>query len=415
MRGIAAIVDAPDIVFYIEERAIGNLPYKGVVGFREYDDFSYNFNFEYSSPGERDLVRFLTHPLKVNADMLHTMIVTGSIDNPVVLEWEDAEREWAETETVVEVTFANFSPAIGDVDVYFVPPGTTPVLGNAVGTLANGERLPPTDFAEGVYEIIITPAGDPTNILYLSGAIVTGVRNQPLIAIFDADPTIPSPVAVSLITAQEFQSPLPDPRFASQVRLYHAGVGTENADVYFDDDFTSPVISNLGFKELSPYLDSANGVVKVTLTAVNNPGAILLEREIVVTAGTLRTLALLGEPANLLMNVIADQARPLSTFAVMRIAHWAINAEFLTVYLLEPGTEITDTTFPLTPGLRSEFDTGFLGIDPGMHELTVTEFGSLVPIAAPIILDLREFDVADVAIIDTVDPAILESVIFDFR
>lgn len=415
IRSIGAIVDAPEILFRIEERVLGQLTYKGVLGFREYDDFLYNFNFDLSFPGELETTRMLTHTLKVNADMEHTLIVTGSVDNPVVVEWEDSKREWADTETVVEPIFANFSPAVGNVDVYFAAPGTVPLLGNEIGTLSNGERLPPIDFEGGIYELILTPIGEPSNILYMSEIFDTGARNRPIFAIFDADPTIPGPVAVSLITAQEFATPIPDPRYPSQIRLYHGGLGTENVDVYFDDDFTNRIFSDIGFKELSPYADIANGVIDVTLTAVNNPGAIILEREVIATAGTLRTISLAGAPGNLLMTVLLDLARPLSTYPVMRIANWAINKARISIYLLEPGTEITDMTLVRFSNVPSLIDTGFVGIEAGMHEMTVTEFLSIVPIAPSVILDLDAFNIVDVAILDTVDPDVLEIEVFDFQ
>jgi hypothetical protein len=117
IRGIAAIVDAPDSLFMIEERRVGPTPYKGVAGFNIYDDLSYNFNFDFFLPGDIDRTRLTTQFIDVVADMEYTVVLTGSIDNPTTILWEDAQREWDDAETVFEPVFAHISPALGDVDV----------------------------------------------------------------------------------------------------------------------------------------------------------------------------------------------------------------------------------------------------------------------------------------------------------
>lgn len=413
IRGIAAIVDAPDVGFLIEERIIGEVAYKGVGGFDEYDDLSYNFNFDIFLPGEDDAIRLATQFIDVVRDTDYTLILTGSVDNPALVLWEDAEREWTGTETVFEAAFAHFSPQLGDVDLYFAAPDTPPVLGNEIGTLTNGERLPLQDFQQGNYEIILTVAGDPSSVLYTSANIDAVAVSSPLFVIFDSDPSITGPVAVSLINENGNATNIPDPSFPAQLRVYHANFSAGNVDVYFDDDFSSPVFSNIAFSELSNYLDLVNAATKLTMTAVGNPGAIVFENDIVVTIGAKRTITLVGDMATPFFNALNDQPRPLSTGPVLRISNLAINEDFINIYLLEPGTEITATTNATFFGLPSQVDTNYFSQVAGMYELTITSVTETTAIAPPLMLDLAVGDVVDIAILDTADPEAFELNIFD--
>lgn len=413
VRGIATIVDAPDVGFFIEERIIGNVAYKAVGGFEEYDDLTYNFNFDIFLPGEDDAVRLATQFIDVVRDMEYTLILTGSVDNPAIVMWEDAEREWTGTETVFEPAFAHFSPQLGDVDVYFAEPDTAPALGNEIGTLSNGGRLPVQDFPQGDYELILTAADDPSTVLYTSAVIDAVATSRPLFVIFDADPSIAGPVAVSLINENGTSTNIPDPSFPAQLRAYHANFSVGNVDIYFNEDFASPVYADVAFAELGNYVDLTEASTRLTVTAAGNPGAIIFENDIIVALGAKRTVMLVGDDATPFFNALNDEPRPLSTGPVLRISNLAINDDFINIYILEPGTEITETTNATFFGLPSQVDTNYFSQVAGMYEMTITSITDVTPIAPTLMLDLAVGDVIDIAILDTADPTAFELAIFD--
>ena len=63
----------------------------------------------------------------------------------------------------------------------------------------------------------------------------------------------------------------------------------------------------------------------------------------------------------------------------------------------------------------SHKDTGFSPAIDGMRELTVTGFFGKEPIAVPITLDLSAGTVVHIGIFDTVDPLVLEVVVYDVQ
>jgi len=414
IRGINAIVDAPEVFFIIEERLLDAISFKQATNLNEYDDLSYNFNFDLIRPGITNPDRIATEFIDVVADTEYTVILTGTLDNPSIIRWEDPDREWTEEETVWEGIFTHLSPLLAEVDIYFAAPGTVPILGGAIGSLVNGERMAIAEYEQGEYELILTPAGDPATILYISSTITTVARNRIVFAIFDPDPSHIGPIAVNLIAESGASINIADPNYSSQVRLLHGAFGIENVDGYFDMDFNNLVFPDLGFQQLSLNADIANGSTNLNLTAVGNPGAEILNNDVFTLAGTRRTLILSGSPGNVFLNSLLEVGRPVSTFPIIRVANFAVNYPAVDIYIDDPGIDINDT-LPRFLGLPTQLDTGFSPVIDGMRELTLTEFFAKEPIAVPLMLDLNAGSVYSIGIFDTVDPLVLEVVVYDVQ
>ena len=248
IRGINAIVTAPEIGFLIEERSLGNVSFKGSSGFSPFDDLTYNFNFDLLLPDDLRATRLATEFIDVLADHEYTVVLTGTIANPSSFFWEDPVREWADTETVFEVIFAHLAPSIGELDIYFATPGTVPVLGQSVGSLTSGNRLQGLDFEEAQYELILTPKDDPATILYQSVQVGAIAQTQVTIAVFQWDHSVHGKVHGNSITGGAAYSVLPHVNSPPQVRLMHAAFPTGNFDGYFDSDFSNLIYADIAFQ-----------------------------------------------------------------------------------------------------------------------------------------------------------------------
>ena len=413
IRGINAIVTSPDVSFLIEERNLGNVDFKDNSGFNSFDDLSYNFNFDLLLPGVLNATRLTTQFIDVLADHEYTVVLTGTIANPSSIVWEDPVREWSGTETVFEVFFAHLAPSIGELDVYFATTGTVPVLGQAVGSVSNGDRLPALEFEAAQYELILTPKDDPATIIYQSVPLAAAAQTQVVVAVFDPDPSVLGNVGVNFIAHSGGSSVLADVNFPPQVRTLHAAFDTGNFDGYFNSDFANIIYSDISFQELSPYAEVFDAVTLLTLTPVGNIGATIHEGDAVASAGTKRTVVLAGEPGALLFITLQDDARPLETFPIMRIVNASLSTDFLDIYILPLGTSIDDIIIPQLRGLPSLTNTGFNATSTGMLEMTITLVGEKTPIAAPVILDLANGDTLDTVIVDTVNPGTVELIVFD--
>lgn len=415
IRGINSIVTAPELVFLIEERAIGTADYKGAAGFAEYDDLTYNFNFDVFLPGATTASRLATQTIDVVADTDYTVVIAGTVANPTIISWEAAERVFEATETVFEADFTHLSPALGEVDIYFAAAGTLPVAGNATTSLNYGERVPHLEFATGDFELIITPKDDdnPANYIFQSRTISSTPATRVTFAIFDADPSITADVSVNLINAAGGSASLPDATKPAQFRLFHAAFGTGSVDAFLDSDFGNVVFSNTPYGEVSSYSDIESVSKVFTLTDAGNSGATVHEANISIGANSRRTIIFGGEPGALAYRELTSDGRSLETHPIVRITNMATNAALVNAYMLPPGTVITEETLPQIAGFPTFADTDFFGLNAGMYEVTITPFGEITPISTPVTIDIANGDVVDIAVLDTVDPALVDLEIFD--
>jgi len=415
VRGINAIATAPSINFLIEERSIDQVSFRESTGFRDYDDLDYTFSFDLLPFAGVAGRRLASQYIDFVAGTEYTLVLTGSVANPSVMLWEAPERDFADGDTVFEIDFVHLAPLLGEVDVYFVESGEAPVSGMEVGKLQSGERVPYAEFQAAAYQVVVTPPGDDSTELFRSSELnaTGGVRNS--VVLFDTDPTVTAPVSVALIGAGGNSVALPDVDSPAQLRLMHASFATENVDVYLGEAPGELTFQNVGFGELSPFEDFDEASKPVVVTAAGDPDTTLLEGTATVASNSRSTLLLIGTANVLTFTTLRDDGRPVATFPTIRIVNAAVSQPAVDVYLLEPGTPIDGEVLPSTFFLSPPFDTGYFPVTSGELELTVTEAGQLTTLSEPVLLDLANGDVVDLAILDTAEADVLEVRVIDSK
>ena len=411
---INAMPGSPSITFLIEERLLGSVGYKGSLGAQSFDDLSFNFNFQFTKVGDTQSTRIATQLIDMIADTNHTLVLTGTVAAPLVTQWERPEREWTGTETVFEAAFAHLSPALGDIDIYFAPIGTAPVLGEERAKLSFGDRMPEIDLESEEYELIVTARDVPATILYQSAGIVLPARISHTLAVFDADASITGNMSIRVITQAGLNIEMPDSNFLPTLRTVHAAFGTENIDIYRDEDFTATIFSDLGFGETTGDLPVPAGIALYTYTPVGNPGAIIDEENQSVPAGQRFSTVLAGLAGSELsrMNLI-DNRRSIETHAKFRFIQAAANFPTMDLYLVIAGADITELN-PTISGMSFALTTDFVPQIANSYEIILTMPGEKTVIAGPLLLDLVEGDVAEALITDTVDPVVADMIITFF-
>jgi len=248
IQAINAISTSPTITFLIEERAIASLGFKSASAKTPYDDFEYTFNFEALLPSQPEQTRIASQLLQVVKDMEYTFVVSGDLAAPTVTTWERAAREYTEGGTVFEASFGHFSPALGDIDIYFDDAAIVPAAGNEFSTLTPGEKLPAVDMQAGDYVLTITTAGMPGDILFTSDVLTLDAATTLLFLIFDTDANDRGPVSVRAFNTDTGAIlNLVDPLFPPTVRFIHASQDLGAVDIYIDDPITTPFVEDRVF------------------------------------------------------------------------------------------------------------------------------------------------------------------------
>ncbi|MEX2494618.1 MAG: DUF4397 domain-containing protein [Woeseia sp.] len=403
ISALHAMPTAPEVSFLIEERSLGTISYKGALAAQPFDDLTYDFNFETRVAGEAGLTRIATESADIAVNVDHVFVITGTVADPAVLVWESDAREWDGDETVLQVSAGHLAAGSGPLDIYFEPPGTTPVAGGARGTLSFGERLTAFDVENGSWQIIVTEQNDPSAILFRSTSSTYSERSSILFTVQDADPSITSGISVRRIINGGAATEMSDVGSPPTRRFFNAAFGSGNVDVWLDDNFTTPIASDIAYGTLGAEVPVPSGESTFTFTAAGNPGAVLLETESTTPGNTRGTTFLTGEAGDLEVAAFVDDRRPVTGFAKIRLSQLSANFGIVDAYVLDAGTDIADTA-PSARQLASTANSNYLHLPAGDYELTVTEAGEKTAIAGPLSFDLVAGDIVEVAIIDTADP-----------
>lgn len=409
IRGIHAMVTAPEVNFLIEERSLGALAYRGISGAQLFDDLVYDFNFDTRFPGDAKVRRLATVSADIQPDTDYVFALTGTIEKPSIVVWETPERVFEEGETVFEASAGHLAAGRGDLDVYLAPPGTAPAAGQARGTLAFGELLPPFEAEAGNWVLTVTAAGDPAAVLFRSNTQAIAERTRVLFTIQEGGPSVTGELSVQRVLRDGASAQLADSRVQPTRRFFHAAFGTAGLDVVVDDDFAAPIVSGLTFGQVSPDVAVPAGESTYSFTQAGNPGAILHEEEDSTPVNSRSTSFIAGAPGDLELVTFIDDRRQIPGIAKVRATLVSANFETADIYLLESGTDIADES-PGFQGIETLVSTGFLQLEPGSYDLTVTVAGEKTVAAGPLTLDLASGALVDLAIIDTADPNALDIV-----
>jgi hypothetical protein len=412
IRGLHAIVDGPEVVFRIEERSLGAINYKGTTSVTPFDDLSYQFNFDAALPGDTQQTRLASRSLTVVPDMDYVFVLTGSFPEGEVLLWESEERQWEGNEEVTEVAAGHLSTMFGDIDFYLVTPDAGPVSGEARGTLGFGERLDNFEVEAGEYRVVLTPAGDPSTILFRSTRQTLNPRVSMQYTVHDPDPTITGGISVRRLTESGGSSELGEVNTRPTQRFLHAASGTGNFDLYLDEDFTAPIVADVAYGEVTGDIPLPSGESAYTYTAAGNVGAVLFEEDASIVTNTRTTSFLVGPEDDLDVLSLVDDRRPVVGTSKVRLVQLSDNLDNVDIYLRPAGTDIEDVN-PTFPNVASPLSSGYSRLEPGDYEITVTETGEKTPVAAVLLLDLAAGDIAEVAILDNVDPNLLDVIRYD--
>jgi hypothetical protein len=412
IRAIHAVPTGADVTFLIEERSLGNLAYKNSTSAQQFDDLTYNFNFDTRKPGTTSLSRIATETVTIAPEMDYVFVLTGTIASPSIVLWETEERQWNGDETTFEVSAGHLSPGSGALDVYFVEKGTAPAAGTERGTLSFGERLAPFEVENGEYQVIVTAAGDPGSVLFSSTSRDYAERTSALFTIQDADPSITTPLSVRRIDQNGNSTELGDPAVPPTRRFFNAAFGSGSMDVYLEEDFAAPIVSNLAYAAASADVPVPTGARTFTFTAAGNPGAILLEDEHTVVINTRGTHFVSGKPDDLDASVLPpDDRRSVTGLGKIRFTQMSAGFAQVDVYFVAPGTDLAGTS-PNLSRLATAASSAYIHLDPGNYELTVTKTGEKTVLAGPLAVGLTSGGVREAAIVDTADPNRLDIAVY---
>ena len=408
-RAINAISTSPNINFRLEEvsgQRILPMSYREMTASSRFDDFEYDFNFEVRFPGVLQETRVATVTQKIEANKDYTFVATGSVESPTILTWVGDERSFEPEDTVAEVRIAHLAESVGSADFYFAPVGAAPTLGEADGTLAFGEFIPPQDVEAGDYVLTVTAPGDPSTILFQSVVVTYATQTAATVAIFDGTADDTAPISGrGLVTIGGSSFTINDARFPSTLRFIQASEPLDTVDIYSDEALTNQVVAALPYAGTSAEIEVEDGEQAYFFTPAGTTGAIVFQTAVVPSRGQRFEHYSIGETGEFLGVSGTRDTQPIEIYPTLAVTNMLFNEQIVEVYVVEPGESIEDV-IPRFSALYG-FVSGRLPIVAGCYDVIVTANDSKSPIGSTRI-DVANGDVARFTLFATADPNVIE-------
>ena len=370
--------DAPAVNVYVDGTLrAGNVDYKTASAISNVTVGSHSVRVDAILPGGAEATVFGPADVDFAADSITTIAAVGPVAIPldvaVAVKGDSGPADGNARLFVLHATAGPAGPLPVDVyvDAYSepnAPIGTSmPFSFDFKGTLG------PVEVPAGDYQIRVTLAGDP-NPVYDSGLVSLGDGDDLTLA---AVPNVSGgPAAVTLLAIDGGGAgEILDASTPTALRVGHLSPDTDPVDIVVNGGVFLANVPYPAITGLTP-LDPAT--YSVSITDAGNPGAIAFgPADLDLAAGTWYSVFATDFNANLTVDILTDDPRPVALYAKVRIYHASPTAQNVDIYLTDPALlgDITDVD-PVLTDVPFGANTGYLALDGGDYDVTVTPTGT---------------------------------------
>lgn len=393
--------DAPSVDVLVNGSAVlEDVDYKVGSGRLELDQGRYTISVEGILPGGNATV-IGPVSLVFDPNTIYSIVAVNDVANiePVIVE---QPREPVTTGNA-RLTVLHAAAAAPQVDVYVTTPGADLAASAPVGTFAFKESIGPAEVTAEDYQIRVTPAGDPATVVFDSGTVTLADGNDLFIAAVPNTSGGDAPISLAVLTGMGSIEIL-DASTPAALRVFHTSPDAPAVDVVVNDNFAAPLISSLAFPDFTG-TDVAPDTYNVKVTAAGNPGAIVIDADLMLDAGQAYDVLAVGPLASIEPLVLTDDPRVVNTHAKVRIVHSSPTAMNVDIYVAAPGTDI-GTIEPAFANIPFKASTGYVNLaadaDGETYEVTVVPAGTTTPAIGPASFTFFNGDVVSVIAVDAV-------------
>ena len=387
-----------------DDRNLANLGFKSATQFA-YDADTYDFFvFERAFPNSPGRTWAFAQALDP-ANSYTVVLVEASGDIvPVVLTHAAAPP----TDAQVEALHA--ASGLPAMDLYLTAPNLG--IGGATphGTLSAGGQLTARAIPSGTYEIWLTEAGNPANVLLATTTVTLPAGETSAIVIVPEGDLGTEEISVLLIAGTS--AVLYDRNATAELRVINGATDRAPRDFAVNGVFAPPLFAAAPFGEPTAYAPVPIITnMPINVTPAGDPGVLELN-QVLSPVATQRATLIFGGPTGALTHaVIGDDGRRFRNEGKLRFFNSASQFAGVDLLIGDPG----DDPATLTPviSLAAPGASAYIPLGPGDYDLYFRQATTTTVIAGPTPVSVVAGGIYGVLAADGPDTATAEMLLLD--
>ncbi len=361
--------DAPD-----------DLAFKGFAQ-HDYDEDTYDFYVFERSLSSTTTGRTWTFSKQLLGTSNYVFVLAEAGDDilPQVVEYPTKLADSGDTQVAVVHAVEGLSA----VDVYLQPTGVGIAGATPLGNLDFLSQLAPQTLTNGDYELTLTAAGDPSNVLFVSGSVTlaAGITN---VFVISGEASLGT-AAISVVMAQDNPANLYSTNATAALRVVNAAADGQPRDFAVNNEFSPPLFSAVPYGAATSYVTvPLASDLPINVTPVGNPGALELTSTIATLPGQQYTVVFSGDAGALTYNILTEDRRRIVHEPKLQIFDEASQFTTTTEYVLLPPGTADPSTIGAYQALLAPSVTVFSAVPAGTYDLLLRETSTQAVRAGPI-------------------------------
>lgn len=316
----------------------------------------------------------------------YTIFVVGEADsasaNPVDALVVSRPATGGANSSSLDVQVVHAAAGVPDVDLYVVAPGADLNSESPISTLGFEASTGVLNIPGGDYQIKLTLSGTKT-VAFDSGTVSLSNNSELTIAAIPNTNEVSgsAPVKLLVLDGSNF-STLYDSTEKTQLRVGHLVYDAPEVDAALND---AEAISDIAFKELSPYAAVAGGSYDVSVYAGDDPAGstVIDESGVNFAAGMDYSVYAVDLLASIEALVVQDERRSIATSAVLNVLHAAQNPAAASVDVYLTASTDFSSSSPAIEDLAYKQSVQQIYVADGTYFVTVTAANDTSAVIGP--------------------------------
>lgn len=386
-----SVADAPDVNVLVDgEAALTGVPFGASSEVIELDAASYSIQVDGILVDDTVATVIGPADLTFAADTRYEIFAVGKVGDETIapLVIDNPVTDIADGNFRLQVLHA--APDAPAVDIYLTEFGADLSAEQAAATLEFTDYTPQLDVPAGDYQVRVTAAGDPSAVVFDSGAATFAAGDDLVIAAVTNTGTGDSPIQLQIADGTGAQL-LSSADAGGELRIVHASADAPAVDITVNNAAT-PAVAGLAFLDATDFINLPGAEYLVDVAAAGGD-PVVIDDAVLPLADNQRVsvyaVGALGD-GSLTLAVVEDWTRRIATEAQVQLVHASPSAGAVDIYVTATA-DIAEATpaFENVPfNAEALVSTGYVSLMPGTYVVTVTATGTKTAAIGPIELPL---------------------------